>query len=140
MINRQEHGAIWELLADRFKDDPFDAILDAYGLAEIFSWCAPYLKQDGTYVTVGTAFTSWTLWGAITSLLTTARLALQPAILGGTPRNFVSVMNDDGPEAMEEIRRLAEQGKLRLHVDSVVDLEDVPKVCSSSPLPPFLEA
>ncbi|CAI4210316.1 unnamed protein product [Parascedosporium putredinis] len=110
VINRQEHGAIWELLADRFKEDPFDAILDAYGLAEIFTWCAPYLKQDGTYVTVGTAFTSWTLWGAITH-----------------PRNFVSVMNDDGPEAMEEIRRLAEEGKLRLHVDSVVDLQDVPK-------------
>ncbi|PKS05336.1 hypothetical protein jhhlp_008710 [Lomentospora prolificans] len=128
VINRHEHGVIWEYLSERFKDEPFDAILDAYGLTEIFTHCEPYLEKGGIYVTVGTAFTSWTMWGAIASLLTTARLALLPSILGGTPRRFAAVVNDDdGPEAMEEIRSLAAAGKLRLYVDSVYDLEDVPE-------------
>jgi hypothetical protein len=68
------------------------------------------------------------MWGAISALLTTARLALLPPILGGTPRRFVAIMNDDGPEAMEEVRQLAEEEKIKVFINRTYDFEDVPKV------------
>jgi NADPH:quinone reductase-like Zn-dependent oxidoreductase len=128
-IDRLEHDPVHKYLAERFGDDPFDTILDTHGAAEPFLNSEPYLKPGGRYITVGVSFKEWGLWNAISSVLYSYRLALTPGFLGGTPRHWVQIWSDETPKFLDEFRRAAEEGRLKVQVDSVSAMENALQVC-----------
>jgi NADPH:quinone reductase-like Zn-dependent oxidoreductase len=124
VVDRLEHAPVHEYLAQRFKDDPFDIVLDTFGGPEIFHNSEPYLKPDGRYLSVGVSFKEWHFWNAISSVLYSYKLALTPTFLGGTPRKWVQVWSYETPKFLDQFRQAAEEGRLRVQVDSVSSMED----------------
>jgi len=57
------------------------------------------------------------------------KLALTPKFLGGTSRKWVQIWSSETPKFLDQFRRAAEEGRLRVQVDSVSTMEDALTVC-----------
>ena len=117
-------------LRRRFSEDQFDIILDCIGIQGIFVNSRHYLKPDGQYVAVGVKLKAWDLWGFLGCAKQMMLNALWPVTpwLGGTGRPWKAVsMMEAKKEVMERLVGLMDEGKLKVHVDSVWKFEDALK-------------
>ncbi|PSN70765.1 hypothetical protein BS50DRAFT_570267 [Corynespora cassiicola Philippines] len=58
-----------------------------------------------------------------------AKNMLWPRILGGVPRDYVQVTGVAGIEEMKLLASQVANGKLKVHVDTIAEMEDAQKVC-----------
>lgn len=124
VIDYTRFASLPEHLAERFGSNPFDAILDTVGSQALYQASPGFLKSKGSFVNVGTIETP----GQVTSLLRWAKNSNLPTILGGVPRKYIMFSASLSGENAEVLARLADEGKLRVIIDSVFALEDALKV------------
>jgi NADPH:quinone reductase-like Zn-dependent oxidoreductase len=108
-----------EYLKSKYSTEKFDSILDCAGIQSLYSNSPDYLKTSGLVVNVG----------AFEGILTTVKNWLLntwlPTWLGGVPRRYMMFSTPPTKDAATYIARLVEEGKVRILIDSVWDMEDL---------------
>jgi reticulon-4-interacting protein 1, mitochondrial len=129
VIDYVANAPVHKYLATKYSKDPFDVIIDAYGVQELFTHSPFYLAPGKPFVTVGIAFASY----SISSLLYASGCMLQnmlwPRLLGGVDRPYVQITALASLSGLEKLAELAEEDCFEIVVDSSWSMEEVLKVC-----------
>jgi hypothetical protein len=127
-VDYEKYAPVHQYLADKFSDTRFSAIIDAYGIQELYTHCAEYLSPGKPFVTVGIAFKEYSISSMLKAASLMLRNILWPRLLGGVQRDYVNITGLVNLETIEKLGLLVEEGKLKVVVDSCWDMEDVLKV------------
>ncbi|KAJ5263209.1 hypothetical protein N7478_010814 [Penicillium angulare] len=106
-------------LAKEYGDKPFDFVLDCVGSQALYANSPKYLKSEGAVVNIGA------LEGMVSLTCNIMWNKFLPVWLGGVPRPYIFFSTPPTRDDAVFIGRLVEEGKLRIPVDSVFDMEDV---------------
>ena len=120
IVDYTRHQPLYTFFTAEYKDQPFNAILDAAGSQDLYIHCPAYLESKGVYVNVGDSEDGGqgeTIWRWIKN-------STWPRILGGTPRAFTMFGAAVSKEGVKVLAEMAEQGHLRVFVDSVFTMDD----------------
>lgn len=121
MVDYRAVGSLSAYLTEAYNSRPFDIILDTIGTQALYEGCPGYLKATGVYINVGSfegAF--WTLW-------CWKKNTLWPTLLGGVPRKYIMFSTFPNGKQAEKLAEMVRQGKLKVAIDSVVEMEDLLK-------------
>ena len=133
VVDYTKHDALHKHLAVEYASQPFDAIIDTVGVQPLYNGSPAYLKANGLFLNIGSGpgkdIGVGHLLGMVWSL---AQNFLWPKILGGTPRVYGFVSAESNSKQLAKLKRLVEEGKLRIPIDSLWDMEDGLKVSHSS--------
>jgi len=124
IIDREREPLI-PYLTTSFGDTPFDAIIDAVGIQDVFNASPAFLAEGKPYVTVGPKAYNYTYVGMLGTIGTIAKNICWPRLLGGTPRPYVQVTAVSNLEALQELADMVRKRKLSVHVGMVVGWDDV---------------
>ncbi|KAK4234098.1 hypothetical protein C8A03DRAFT_38140 [Achaetomium macrosporum] len=117
-IDYRKHDPLPAYLEQHYGDKPFDFVLDCVGSQALFVHSPAYLKPEGAVINIG----------ALESFSRTAFNVLLnrwlPTWLGGVPRRYVMFSTPPRRDDAVYVARLVEEGRLRVPVDSVFDMED----------------
>ena len=128
MIDRHLHAPLEDFLTQNYSDTPFDVVIDAYGSQTLFDKSPGNLETDGTFVTVGVAAETLSYTAMLQIVHRMLTNILWPRAIGGTPRKYVQASSTVSIEKTVKLRRLCENGELRVVDDSCWAMEDVEKV------------
>ncbi|KAJ4862661.1 zinc-binding dehydrogenase domain-containing protein [Trichoderma breve] len=106
-------------LEKSYSASQFDAILDTVGSRELFLRCPKYLKPEGVFINVGDGSE-----GRLSLILHTLQNVLQPSILGGVPRRYMTFSAPLNGQNAAYLGNLASNGKIMVFIDSTFPLED----------------
>ncbi|UKZ53268.1 hypothetical protein TrVGV298_007060 [Trichoderma virens] len=120
IIDYTQVNSIPAALENSYSASQFDAILDAVGSRELFLRCPKYLKPEGLFINVGDSNGS-----RLGLILHTLQNVLQPSILGGVPRRYITFGAPLNGQNAAHLGRLASKGKMMVFIDSTFSLEDV---------------
>ncbi|KAL7946833.1 NAD(P)-binding protein [Trichoderma barbatum] len=109
-------------LESSYSVSQFDAILDVVGSQALFRRCPKYLKPEGLFINVGDGNDQI---GRLDLILRTLQNVLQPAILGGVPRRYITFSAPLNEQNAAHLGNLASKGKMLVFIDSTFSLEDV---------------
>jgi NADPH:quinone reductase-like Zn-dependent oxidoreductase len=106
-----------------FGSNPFDAVLDAVGTQDLVLNSPVYLKVEGVFISVGAmeGGIAGSLWSMFAN-------SVWPRFLGGTPRKYLFQQTTPNQERMKYLIKLVEDGKLRVVVDQIFEMEDALRV------------
>lgn len=128
MIDYHAHEPVTQYLTTNHSNPRFDAVIDAYGVQELYDQCPAYLKDGGLFSTVGVAFKEHSFSSVLYSSLLILKNLCWPRVLGGVPRDYICATGIATLESMKKLGKLMEKGKLRVVIDSTWDMEDVQQV------------
>ncbi|PLB44114.1 NAD(P)-binding protein [Aspergillus steynii IBT 23096] len=117
-VDYRRHDPLPAYLAEHYGDRPFDFILDCVGTQALFANSPAYLKPDGALVNIGV------LEGILGMTVNILLNTLLPTWLGGVPRRYIMFSSPPVRDDIVYLTRLVEEGRLRIPVDSVHDMED----------------
>lgn len=131
VIDYTIHSPLHSYLIEHHSQEPFNAIFDVVGNKELHQHCPAYLSKDGLFDLLGSLHEVMNAtWLSLFSWMIQSKLErFRPVILGGVPRRhrFHNAFPDQ--EKLQRVARMAEEGKLKVLVDSVWKMEDGMKVC-----------
>jgi Zinc-binding dehydrogenase len=127
-VDYEEHALMHQYLTEKFSDNRFSAVIDAYGIQELYTPCARYLAPGKPFATVGIAFVKYSFSSILEAVYLMLKNILWPRLLGGVQRDYVNVTGIANLATMENLGLLVEEGKLKVVVDSCWGMEDVLKV------------
>ncbi len=115
----------------QYKDSKFDCVIDAFGIKAIWLHCPDYLTERGPFVTVGIAFEDYKLSTVLyATYLFMFKIPFLPTWLGGVPRRCVCVTGFVNLDELEKLKKMVEEKKLKVVIDSVWEMDDALKVCA----------
>lgn len=117
-------------LKGKYSEEPFDFILDAYGVQDLYDRCAAFLKPDGHFVTVGIAFAEYSYGSMAVAVKNMLWNVLSSAWGGSASRRYVQVASTCNLEGLERLRVLCEDRGMRVPIDSEWGFAQVVKVSS----------
>ncbi|KAJ6172850.1 hypothetical protein N7485_005662 [Penicillium canescens] len=117
-IDYRKNDPLPAFLARQYGDKPFDFVLDCVGTQALFVNSPAYLKAKGAVINIG----------VLEGICVSARNALLnswlPTWLGGVPRRYIMFSTPPARDDAVYLARLIEEGRVRIPVDSVFDIED----------------
>lgn len=128
VIDYQTCRPLSKYLATHYSDQRFDAVIDAFGIQELYSHCDDYLKPGKPFVTVGIAHKEYRYSSFLPALFLMVMNTLTALVPGRAQRRYLQVNAAVNLEAMERLRSLVEAGKLRVPIDSCWAMNDALKV------------
>ncbi|KKZ66015.1 hypothetical protein EMCG_08237 [[Emmonsia] crescens] len=136
-IDYTKHDPLHIYLATRHSTSPFDLILDTIGIQPLYDHSAAYLARPTrdrpqTFFNIGLLYPPTTFIGICRTAISFMRIMYLPSFLGGGPGGFSLVRTGSSKMRIEKVRRLVEEGKLVVVVDSVWEMEDVMKAYERS--------
>ncbi|KAJ5144701.1 hypothetical protein N7448_002093 [Penicillium atrosanguineum] len=117
-IDYRKHDPLPAYLAHQYGDKPFDFVLDCVGTQALFANSPAYLKANGALINIGA------LEGICVSTRNVLLNSWLPTWLGGVPRRYIMFSTPPARDDAVYLARLVEEGRLRIPVDSVFDMED----------------
>jgi len=117
-----------EYLAEKYSEQPFDVVIDAYGVQELYTNCAGFLKTDGLFVTVGIAFKEYSYGSLFVAVKDMLRNILVSAWGGRDRRRYVQVASTCNLEGLQRLKTMCEDQNMRVPIDSSWSFDDVLKV------------
>lgn len=117
-VDYKKDGPLPSFLADQYGDKPFDFILDCVGTQALFANSPAYLKPDGALVNIGV------IEGMVVTAFNSLMNMLLPIWMGGVPRRYIMFSSPPLRDDAIYLVRLVEEGRLRIPVDSVFDMEE----------------
>jgi hypothetical protein len=130
VIDYQSSSPISKYLATHYSDQRFNAIIDAYGVQELYSYAGKYLSPGKPFVTVGIAHKKYRYSSMLHAVFMMVMNSLTSLLPGDGQRKYLQVNAAVNLEAMEKLRSLVEHGKLRVLIDSCWGMNDVLQVRS----------
>ena len=130
MIDYQK-TPVHEYLATQYSKKPFSTIIDAYGVQDVFTHCASYLSPNGSFVSVGVAFATYTYSSMLYASYLMLSNSLWPRFLRGVNRPYICVQGFVTLPRLEKLADLVEKKELDVVLDSEWKMEDALKVCVS---------
>ncbi|KIX06484.1 uncharacterized protein Z518_04460 [Rhinocladiella mackenziei CBS 650.93] len=127
VIDHRANSPVHQFLAEKYSNNKFDAVVDAYGVQELVDNCHRFLKEGGPFVTVGIAFKEYTYCSMLFAVSRMLKNVLVPRFLGGPPRKYVQVSSLVTPEGLERLKKFCDDGKMTVPIDSCWEFEDVYK-------------
>lgn len=124
VVDYRQVKSVSGFLTETFGKAPFDAILDTIGSQELFIKSPGYLKSDGIVVNVGEGNREA---GQLSFILQALRNTHQPSFLGGVPRKYITFSAPLTGANAERLASLAEEGKMRVFIDSSFNFKDALK-------------
>ncbi len=94
-------------------------MLDCVGTQALYANSPAYLKPDGAVINIGI------LEGILTTTWNMMLNRFLPTWLGGVPRRYITFSTPPTRDAAVYMARLVEEGRVRIPVDSVYEMEDV---------------
>ncbi|SPN96547.1 uncharacterized protein DNG_00070 [Cephalotrichum gorgonifer] len=120
-VDYTAHSSLPAYLKSKYSGElQFDAIFDCIGVQSLFVQSPDYLKPSGVFINIGGVDSS-----IIKLLLNLLINAYLPRWLGGVPRHYVMFSTSPMKDDMTVISRLIDEGKVRVLVDSVWNMEDL---------------
>ncbi|RSM11316.1 hypothetical protein CDV31_006869 [Fusarium ambrosium] len=129
VVDYRQVKSVPGFLAETYEKAPFDAILDTVGSQELFAKSPRYLKSDGIVVNVGEGNGET---GQLSFVLQALRNTHQPSFLGGVPRKYITFSAPLTGANAERLASLAEEGKMRVFIDSSFHFKDALKASPPS--------
>ena len=120
-VDYTAHSSLPEYLKSKYSKEQFDSILDCAGIQSLYSNSPDYLKPSGPVVNVG-VFEG--VWMTARNWFTNT---WWPKWLGGVPRRYIMFSTPPSKDSATYTARLVEEGKVRILIDSVWDMEDLVK-------------
>ncbi|OJD13470.1 hypothetical protein AJ78_06081 [Emergomyces pasteurianus Ep9510] len=136
-IDYTKHDPLHLYLANRYSTSPFDLILDTIGILPLYDQSASYLTRPTrdrahTYLNIGMLYPPKTFTGVCHMAFSLTRVMFFPSFLGGGPGGYSLVRTGSSKTRIEKVRRLVEEGKLGVVIDSVWEMGDVLKAYERS--------
>ncbi|KEF54332.1 uncharacterized protein A1O9_09498 [Exophiala aquamarina CBS 119918] len=128
VLDRKSVPSVPQYLTERHSKQPFDVIIDAYGVQELYTNCASFLKADGMFVTVGIAFLEYSYGSMFVAVKDMLRNILVSAWGGHDRRRYVQVSSTSSLEGLERLKAMCEDQNMRVPIDSSWAFDDVVKV------------
>ena len=128
VIDYQACRPVSTYLAKHYANQRFSAIIDAYGVQEIYSNCGAYLSPGKPFVTVGIAHKDLSYSSMLYVLFRMVTNRLIARLPGEGRRSYLLVTATMNLEATEKMRSMIEQGKLSVPIDSCWDMKDALQV------------
>lgn len=128
VIDYQAHEPVHRYLATCYSKTRFDVIIDAFGVQDLYTHCADYLEPGKPFISVGVAFQEYTVTNLLYASSSMLKNTWWPTLLGGGLREYVCVSGFTCLEALEWLRKMVEEDKLKVVIDSCWDMEDGLKV------------
>ena len=103
------------------------AIADCLGFQSLYNPCAAYLREEGIYASVGVKNSAWTYSAFAAAVWKMQLNAFWPRStwLGGSGRTYRGISMMQAPvEMMEKLAAMLADGKVKVVIDSVWDMED----------------
>jgi NADPH:quinone reductase-like Zn-dependent oxidoreductase len=94
-------------------------VLDCVGTQALYVNSPAYLKPEGAVINIGF------LEGIVKTAINVLANQFLPTWLGGVPRRYITFSTPPDRDAAVYMARLVEEGRIRIPVDSVFDMEDV---------------
>lgn len=124
-------GPLHKYMAKTYSADPLDSLFDNVGDQDLYNHSPAYLKDGKPYMSIGAQRGDEGIRDVFRLVWQMAQNHLWPRVLGGTAREFRLQATNGSVASYEQLRKLAEEGKVRGVVDSVWEIGDVLKVCFS---------
>ncbi|KAL6406665.1 hypothetical protein AUP68_09466 [Ilyonectria robusta] len=113
VIDYTAHKSLYDHLITTYKDNPFDTIIDCIGDETLYKKCPGYLKPDGKFLSIAGG------------LMTGIKFKMLPAMLGGTKRTYLHVMNAPSGTGAKEVAGWVDKGWIKqVMIDSTFDMEN----------------
>ncbi|KAI8711675.1 PKS-ER domain-containing protein [Fusarium sp. LHS14.1] len=129
VVDYRQVMSVPDFLTETYGKAPFDVILDTFGSQELFVKSPGYLKLDGIVVNVGEGNGET---GQLSFIFQALMNTHQPSFLGGVPRKYITFSAPLTGADAERLASLAEEGKMRVFIDSSFHFKDVLKVSPPS--------
>lgn len=129
VVDYRQVKSVPGFLTETYGKGLFDAILDTVGSQELFTKSPGYLKPDGIVVNVGEGNEET---GQLGFVLQALRNTHQPSFLGGIPRKYITFSAPLTGANAERLGSLAEEGKMRVFIDSSFHFKDALKASPPS--------
>ncbi len=127
------NAPVHQYLAAKYSEIPFNVIIDARGVQELFSHCASYLAPGKPFVTVGIALADYSTSSMLYAVSCMLYNMLWPRLLGGVDRPIAQITGLVSLTGLEKLANLVEEGKLDVVLDSCWSMGDVVKVSACNP-------
>lgn len=134
MVDYNQHRSLPDYLAKTYSATPFDAIIDAVGTSgELYKHSPRYLAPKKPFLQIGTYLGGALTFGnVLRTVLSRLQNTMWPAVFGGTPRPWIFVQGEQaGIQYLKMVQAAAEEGKLKVKLDSVYPMGDAKKVRSA---------
>jgi NADPH:quinone reductase-like Zn-dependent oxidoreductase len=131
VIDYRQHHPLHEYLrASPHSQQPFDAIIDCIGVQDLYTHSPAYLArgEKKRYLNIGALTATPSLAGLLLWGWRQFSNRFWPAVLGGVPRPYRFHSATPDIKTLNRVRQLVAEGKLKQVVDSIWEMEDVPKV------------
>lgn len=121
-VDYTKHTSLPDYLASAYGTQPFDCILDCVGSQTLYTNSPSYLRPGCPFVNIGAMDVEKGIMGyAFQWFMNKWR----PVWLGGVPRPFIFFSNFPEMPVVLTLIEMAEQGKLKVLVDSEFAMEDL---------------
>ncbi|KAK5061604.1 hypothetical protein LTR84_008148 [Exophiala bonariae] len=127
VLDRKSVPSVSSHLTENHAEQPFEMIIDAYGVQELYNNSAAFLKPDGHFVTVGIAFTEYSYGSMAVAVRDMLWNVVCSAWGGSGSRRYVQVASACNLDSLERLRVLCEDRALRVPIDSQWAFEDALK-------------
>ncbi|KAF9466198.1 zinc alcohol dehydrogenase [Collybia nuda] len=128
VVDYKTHAPVHSYLSAHYSRDPFDSIIDAVGIQELYFNCGPFLAIGKPYVSIGVKMKYLTRVRMIETVFRMIQSSFLPRILGGGTREYAQVVMMEASRAdLEELRKLVHTGDLKGVVDSIWEMDDALK-------------
>jgi len=127
-VDYTAHMSVTTHLASTYGNSRLSAVIDAVGIQDLYNASPGFLADGKPYVSIGPKAKSYTYWGIFSTLITMMKNFLWPQILGGVPRAYVQITGIVSLEALERLKKMVGEGRLKVHVGMLVEFEDAHEV------------
>ena len=129
VIDYTIHSPLHEYLIEHHSQQPFNAIHDIVGNKDLHTHCPTYLTEDGLFDSMGAmAEVGNPSWAGLLRWVFREKLErFRPVMLGGIPRQHRMHNAFKTQTNSQRVVKIAEEGKLKVPVDSVWKMEDAVK-------------
>ncbi|CZR56206.1 related to zinc-binding oxidoreductase [Phialocephala subalpina] len=131
VIDYREHAPVHKYLTEKYSQNKFDWVLDAYGIQDLWFNCPSYLKPGKPFLSIGIQVPGYKYSSLLCAIGKLMSNMLWPRFLGGVDRSYAQVNGIANSKAMERLARMVDEWKLKVPIDSVWSFEDVLQASST---------
>ncbi|KAF8855831.1 GroES-like protein [Acephala macrosclerotiorum] len=125
VIDYREHAPVQNYLSEKYSQNKFDWVLDAYGIQDLWLNCPSYLKPGKPFLSIAIQVPDYNYSSLLCAIGMLMSNMLWQRFLGGVDRQYAQVNGIANSKSMERLARMIEDGKLKVPIDSVWNFEDV---------------